>query len=307
MSDVGGLPGGEAVEAGGAAAGNTRTGRNPVKLGLVGYGYWGEYVARAIARVADLNVIADPNPERQAAAREHWGPWGTTVASEPEVAFARCDAVWVAAPVVDHARLVGSALADGCHVLCEKPFVGPEEAIETAETLTQMAADADRALMVGHLSLHTGQHQYARQVHLPAQANVVRRNTRASISDGSVLWGIGPHDIAALVDLWGEVETVHCHGTRHAVRCELEWPDNGPTATVELDWLAETRHRSFQLRGMELANHPNKVEPLLLEARTFVALCGGGKGRERKRKEAVEVTSTLARLETARLNMQVAA
>lgn len=89
-----------------------------MKIGLIGYGHWGAgFVARNLARVFDLAVIVDPVPDRAVVASADWGAWGTRIATEPEVAFDKCDAVWIATPVSTHADVVRAALEAGVHVL----------------------------------------------------------------------------------------------------------------------------------------------------------------------------------------------
>lgn len=263
-----------------------------MNVGLVGYGYWGKNVARAIARVANLAYIVEPNAGRLTEAASTWTPWGTVVTTDLDKALDRCDAMWVATPADTHYDVVENALDAGCHVLCEKPFV---MRVGDAEQLVAKAENRDLALMVGHLSLYTGEHQQMRPPHpKPRRIETVRWNTEASISDHSVLWGLGPHDVATIVDLLGSPERVECKGTRHRVSAELSWPD--AHATIELDWLSTQRHRVLKVDGVFPLNNSTS-EPLLVEAEYFMRLCRSWKDREPKIVEAVVVTRTLARMQ----------
>lgn len=273
-----------------------------MKLGLIGYGFFGRKVARSIARVADFAYIAEPHHGRLTDACADWGPWGTKVTSDATEVMRACDAVWIATPADTHFALVEEALSYGCHVMCEKPFV-----LDTseAEHLASLAQAADVALMVGHLSLYTPEMKVARQ-YLPLAAQTIetiRWNTASSISDHSVLWGLGPHDVALIVALMGEPTGVDCEGTKHRVVAALTWKGawSDAYATIELDWLAVERVRRIEVGGNLIepkANGPY-LEPLLAEAQEFVELCRHREGRLAKADEAVAVTRTLHRLADA--------
>lgn len=279
-----------------------------MKIGLIGYGYWGKFVARAIARVGELSVIVDQDPKAAVLAHETWGPWGTKVTSEASLAHELCDAVWIATPNRTHYNDVFDALNRGLHVLCEKPFV---TSVSEASVLVEEAEQLGVALMVGHLQLYTEVQAEARMLvnqhgfgiagdHKCETASLVRRNVRASLSDGSVLWGIGPHDVAAMIDLWGtnwEVES--CDGTTHRIAANLWFPDHKIGVSLELDWLAEERKRMFFIGDRDVALTENVSEPLLVEAQTFNYLCENPERASHHRREAVDVTRMLAELETA--------
>lgn len=291
-----------------------------MNIGLLGYGYWGRIAARAIARVGKLHVIVDPNPNVLAEARDTWGPWGTRVASEPRVAFEECSAVWVATPTVSHFDDVHAALCEGVHVMCEKPFV---QTSEQARQLAVLAESQRVALMVGHLQLYTAAHAQAKGKlrHATAEDTVrvwmTRRNDRASLSDGSVLWGIGPHDVAAAVDLFGPgAEVAWCAGTEHRVCAQLAWKHERRWVDLELDWLAEHRLRTYSMaitpqggtaarvRG-EFAGAVETMEPLLKEAYQFRYACEEDSLRRGElRDEAVEVTRVLEEMDWARLGLK---
>lgn len=270
-----------------------------VKIGLVGYGYWGAgYVARNIARVADLAVIIDPDPARLVQAAEQWGPWGTRVASEPEVAFRNCDAVWIAAPAQTHYHLVKEALSFEKHVMCEKPFV-----LDAGEAsyLAEMAEESGLALMVGHVALFQQYHNVIKSRF--ANGNLegnkliyVRHTTKPSLSDVNVLWGLGPHDVASALDAYGDSVKVVCSGNNHRAYLKLLKQDGQELANIFLDWLAAERLQLVKTSGYVSDRTIDHKEPLLSEAVYFVKLCReiDGPERERQRGLAVGVTNVLA-------------
>lgn len=273
-----------------------------MKIGLIGYGYWGGgFVARNIARVADLSVIVDPNPHNLVKASAAWGPWGTRTASEPEVAFRECDAVWIATPARTHFQLCAEALEAGCHVMCEKPFVmDPQEAYE----LVNLAIQKDLALQVGFTALYMSSHRKARRLSVlkgtrsitgDIEARSIRRTSLPSESDVNVLWGLGPHDIAAVIDLFGEPIDAEWSGNNHRVNGVLRFEDRC-SAYLEFDWLSKERYREFVVGDTDVVETTDHFEPLLQEAAAFVDLCGDEQGAERQeaRLLATRVTEALS-------------
>jgi len=260
-------------------------------------------VARALARVGDLAVIADPHHARQGEAKEAFGGWGTQVVSEQEVAFRECDAVWISTPTALHNDSVRAALMAGRHVMCEKPVVTDSR---QAAALVELARENELVLAGGFLTRFMEAH-YALLDFPLAQARgivVERRNTQASLSDGDVLWGLGPHDIASLLAAFGALpdKVVRAEGTTHRVQATLTW--QGIPVELTWDWLAEKRFRRLRLltgadTWVELADLPERHEPLLAEAQHWVELIEGRRDRAEDAWLVEAVTSTLYRIHRA--------
>lgn len=273
---------------------------------LVGYGGWGRRAVRAAARAFDLVGIIEPDEDRAAEARTAWSGWGVEVASSLDELFAlgvRVDACWVATPVVTHFEIVKQMLDAGLHVLCEKPFTTD---LDQANELIALAEGAGLGLMVGHLSLHSQMLQRGKEWAAMGKINefkIVRRNdTGPSRADGDVLWGLGPHDVAALLAIAGQPEDVSASGTRHRTCVSLSW-ENGTTASIELDWLAMRRERFFAVNGFDVApNWDDGQEPLLAEALAFADLCADPTGAiaPQRLNEAILVTRLLQQIAEAR-------
>ena len=126
-----------------------------IRIGLIGYGYWGPNLARAAAETdgATVEMIADfSGPARERAAKRHPSArlatdWMTHV-QEPKV-----DAVLVATPVKTHFEIGLGALAAGKHVLIEKPLA---DSPARAARLVDEAMRRSRILMVDHTFVFTG-------------------------------------------------------------------------------------------------------------------------------------------------------
>lgn len=119
----------------------------PVRMGVVGVGYFGGLHAEKIARLpgVELAGVADIDPERaEAVGRRH----GVPGLAEPRALVGRVDAVSVAVPTRAHFEVAHAFLDAGVHVLLEKPIT---DAPESARRLIDLAARRGAVLQIGHL------------------------------------------------------------------------------------------------------------------------------------------------------------
>src|ERR1044071_9744951 len=120
-----------------------------LKVGLIGYGYWGPNLARNLSEAdgIQLTTIADARPERrQAAERRH--PGVKTCADDVSlIASTDVDAVVVATPLVTHVPLATAAMNAGKHLLVEKPLAGSRK---DPGGLAPLADKRGVCLMVDH-------------------------------------------------------------------------------------------------------------------------------------------------------------
>jgi predicted dehydrogenase len=180
----------------------------PVRLALVGAGYWGVKLARNIADsgLCDLVAICDPDAEQLAAVgRRH--PSARLHTSYDELIAANgIDGIVLATPVCLHAQQARQALEADLHVFVEKPLALD---VESCDELIELAAARSRTLMVGHTFLYSAPVQALRTLidggelgsllYLYAQ----RLNLGAIRDDHSALWDLGPHDLSILMHLVG--------------------------------------------------------------------------------------------------------
>jgi predicted dehydrogenase len=125
-----------------------------IRIGVVGYGYWGPNLVRNFVDCKDavVRMVCDPRQERLAqAARRYPGITTATTAAEvyndPHV-----DAVVIATPVETHFDLALASLRAGKHVLVEKPITANSD---EASRLIDEAQARNLVLMVGHTFVYT--------------------------------------------------------------------------------------------------------------------------------------------------------
>lgn len=113
----------------------------------MGVGALGQHHARVYASMPNVNLVgvADTKPGR---AEEIAGPLGAKAFADHRELFGKVDAVSIATPTILHADIGTQFLAEGVHVLVEKPI---SNALEGADKLIHAAESSRRILQVGHL------------------------------------------------------------------------------------------------------------------------------------------------------------
>jgi predicted dehydrogenase len=118
-----------------------------LRVAVVGTGALGRHHVRILSELpgAQLVGIHDARPEvASALAEEH----GTRAYADLDALAAEVDAVVLAVPTTDHAKLGVQLLERGLHVLVEKPIAA---SLAEADALIAAADRAGRVLAVGHV------------------------------------------------------------------------------------------------------------------------------------------------------------
>ena len=117
------------------------------KVAVIGVGHLGKHHARLYSELpgVELTGVVDI---QEARAGEIADLYKTTPFTEYRALFGRVDAVSLAVPTVDHARIGVDLLDHGIDVLVEKPVAST---LEQARALIDAAARNKRILQVGHV------------------------------------------------------------------------------------------------------------------------------------------------------------
>ena len=180
-----------------------------IKIGIIGYGYWGPNLVRNFQGNKNFQVIkvADTRQERLDLFKKQY-PYivpvldSTDILNDPDI-----DAVAVATPVFTHYDLAKKALSNGKHVLLEKPMTS---AFQEAEALIDISLAKGLSLMVDHTFLYTGAVQKIKQLIQDDTIGHIKYldSTRINLGlfqpDINVLWDLAPHDISILTHLVSE-------------------------------------------------------------------------------------------------------
>jgi predicted dehydrogenase len=233
----------------------------PVRIALVGYGYWGPNVVRNLVELpdAELAAVCDARHEALARAQRRYPGIRTTDSFDDLLENPAIDAIAIATPVSSHFNLARRVLEAGKHVFVEKPLAASsEEAVQLAE----LARSAGLVLMPGHTFLYSPPVNMIRDL---IRADVLgeiysistsRVNLGLHQPDASVAWDLGPHDFSIL-RYWLEETPTHVSAlsrgcilphTADVAFINLEF-DSGTIAHVELSWLAPSKLRRTTLIG----------------------------------------------------------
>lgn len=174
-----------------------------VRVGIIGYGYWGPNLVRNFAKIDDCQIIAiaDMNPKRLQMAKRQYPFLDVTASAEQLIRRTDIDAVAIAIPVAAHYPVAKSALEEGKHVLLEKPLV---ETTSQAHELIDLANRNKKTLMVDHTFIYSGAVRKIKELITQGEIgdiyyfDSVRVNLGLFQHDVNVLWDLCPHDFSIM-------------------------------------------------------------------------------------------------------------
>lgn len=227
------------------------------RVALVGCGRWGRNIARVLARLGALEVIIDPAGDALA---DFAGPLGVRVSSNLDDAFAGgIDAVAIAAPAVDHARLAREALESGKPVFVEKPMAME---VSEAEELADLAASRGLRVMVGHLLQYHPAFVKLKEVLASGEIGELRHVTSHRLNPGAIrveenaLWSMAPHDFSMILALTGSeptsVATLPVRVVDPAIPDQYFVQmtfDGGISAQANVSWLSPYKEHKLTVLG----------------------------------------------------------
>src|SRR2546430_3197916 len=231
-----------------------------IRIGVIGYGYWGPNIVRNLRSLEGCQVAAvcDQSP----AARKRIGQAhpDLRVASEPAelLTSAAIDAVAVVTPVSTHFELGKAALQNGKHLFMEKPFTSTTQ---QAAELIELAERKNLRIMVDHTFLFTGAVRKIRQLIDEGVLGDLYYydSTRVNLGlfqhDVSVVWDLAPHDLSIVDYLIQEkpeavVATgeAHLNGLVDVAFITVYFPRN-MIAHINVNWLSPVKVRTTLLGG----------------------------------------------------------
>ena len=232
-----------------------------IGVGIVGYGYWGPNLARAVSEsgVARVEMIADMSPDALArAAQRHPAAKLTTDIAEL-IRAPGVDAVMIATPVHTHFPIVRDALRASKHVLVEKPMT---DDVAQAIQLVEEAAKRRKVLMVDHTFVYTPAVRAISEMIGAGELGEVYYydSTRVNLGlfqrDVNVIWDLAVHDFA-IVDHLLDQHPVMISAS--AARFLTGSPENmaqltvhydgGAMAHLNVNWLAPVKIRQTLIGG----------------------------------------------------------
>ena len=174
-----------------------------IKIGVIGYGYWGPNIVRNFNRLKTARVVAvsDLNSKALSRVNEIYPAIKVTTNADELITSADIDVVAIVTPVSTHFELAKKALQNGKHIFVEKPFTRTSA---QAEELIELADKKKLLIMVDHTFLFTGAVRKIKQlIDDNTLGNLyyydsMRINLGLIQQDINVIWDLAPHDLSIM-------------------------------------------------------------------------------------------------------------
>src|SRR2546428_10861522 len=231
-----------------------------IRMGVVGYGYWGPNIVRNLRSLegCEVSSVAAQSPAAVKRINQAHPVLTVTTQSSELLTSADIDAIAVVTPVRTHFELAKAALQNGKHVFVEKPFTSTTQ---QAEELIELAERKNLKIMVDHTFLFTGAVRKIRELIDEGVLGDLYYydSTRVNLGlfqhDVSVVWDLAPHDLSIMSFLIPqEPEAVvatgqsHLNGLVDVAFLTVYFPGN-TIAHINVNWLSPVKVRTTLLGG----------------------------------------------------------
>lgn len=247
------------VEARGAP---TRT-TDGLRVGVIGFGYWGPNLVRNFfeAPGSTVTAVSDLDEKNLEIVNGRYPTVHLTTDYRALLKSPDIDAVAIATPASTHYSIAREALEAGKHVWVEKPLtLAHAEALQ----LTEIAARKQHVLMVDHTFIYTPAVQLMHQrVETRALGDLlyydsVRVNLGLYQHDVNVIWDLGIHDVAVMdyllphrpvaISASGASHIGNGSGSHSIAYVTVYYQENF-IAHFHVNWLAPVKTRLITLCG----------------------------------------------------------
>ncbi len=231
-----------------------------LKIGVIGYGYWGPNIVRNFNSINGAQVIevCDKNPSALQRVKKIYPNVETHTDYHKITASKSIDAVAIVTPVSTHYELSKNALQNGKHVFVEKPFTATAA---QAEDLINLADKKHLKIMVDHTFIFTGAVRKIKQI---INENILGNlyyydSTRVNLGlfqhDINVIWDLAPHDFSIMDYVIAEKPsavvacgTSHVNGFEDIAYITVHF-DNNLIAHFNVNWLSPVKVRTTLIGG----------------------------------------------------------
>lgn len=243
-----------------------------IRLGVVGYGYWGPRIVRNFHGIkgAEIAIICDKSPLSLQRAGHDYPQIPVTSDFREVIASVDIDAVVVVTPVWTHYALAKAALENGKHVLVEKPFTST---VDQAKEVIDLADKKCRQVMVDHTFLFTGAVRKIKQLVDDGALGGLYYydSTRVNLGlfqhDVNVIWDLAPHDLSIMDYVIGQKPEYvaangqsHLNGLADLAYLTLYFSDK-IIAHINVNWLSPVKVRTTLIGGEKKMLVWNDLEP----------------------------------------------
>lgn len=233
-----------------------------IKLGLVGYGYWGPNLVRNFNSLQDARItnVCDVSKERLELVKKDYPDIKTTTSYTKLLNDDELAGVLIITPPTTHFKLAKKALEKNKHVLITKPMTIKSK---DAQKLVDLAKEKNKIILVDSTFLYTRAINKIRELISVGELGDIkfinsRRLNFGLFQPGSlnVVWDLSPHDIAiALFLLNKKIKSVQCIGYSHIFEgiednayLFLKFED-GTMVHIHNNWLSPIKARDMLIVG----------------------------------------------------------
>lgn len=232
-----------------------------MRVGVVGFGYWGPNLVRNIDKLGDAELVTacDLSEENLGRLASLYPYVETTTDLAGMLARADIDAVVVATSAPSHFAIASQVIAAGKHCFVEKPLTLTSG---EAEVLVRAADEADVTLMVGHLMEYHSAINWIKDYIASGDLGDVlylymqRLNLGKVRTEENAFWSLAPHDVSIVLYILGEApDYVSANGAAYVtpgvqdtVFANLHFP-SGKMANIHVSWLDPHKVRKLTVVG----------------------------------------------------------
>ncbi|MDA3937239.1 MAG: Gfo/Idh/MocA family oxidoreductase [Actinomycetota bacterium] len=233
----------------------------PIRVGVVGFGYWGPNLVRNLDKLGDAELVAACDlSESNLAKLKDLYPYVETMSDlAAMLADYDLDAVVVATSAPSHFAIAKQVIEAGKHCYVEKPLTLKSS---ESETLVRMADETGVQLMVGHLmEYHTAINWIRDYIASGELGDVLylymqRLNLGKVRAEENAFWSLAPHDVSIALYVLGEAPDYVSargadylrNGVHDVVFANLHFP-SGKMANIHVSWLDPHKTRKLTIVG----------------------------------------------------------
>jgi len=232
-----------------------------IKLGLIGYGYWGPNVARNAHRneKISLEVICDKRKERLQKAREiYLDQTSYEISADMVIDDPKIDAIALAVETSSHFELAKKALLAGKDVYIEKPITS---SVAEAEELKKIAEENNRIIHVDHIMIFHPVIKMVKELYQKGDLgelmyfDISRMNLGQIKMDVSAMWDLAVHDLSIIDYITGGLEETFISAVgekRYSVTETLTFLTikyGNIIAHIKSSWISPLKERKLIIAG----------------------------------------------------------
>jgi predicted dehydrogenase len=244
-----------------------------IRIGIIGYGYWGPNLVRNFAELtrAEVAAVSDLDAKKLETVKRRFPAVTTSTDFQDLLRDDSIDAIAIATPVSSHFELGMAALKAGKHVWLEKPMT---ETSLQARKLVDEAEKRKLLLHVDHTFTYTGAVKKMGEIIKSGDLGRVYYydSTRVNLGlfqrDVSVISDLAVHDFSILDYLLGEHPVAvsasginHFPGTPENLAYITLFYESGTIAHVNVSWLAPVKVRNILVGGSKKMITYDDLEP----------------------------------------------